>query len=57
MRITEASQPFAAVYRGVPVFLAMFMGVRASGERVQGVAAMYPDGSKVIAVTPDRGRN
>jgi hypothetical protein len=57
MRITTQTRPFAALYRGVPVMLALFFGVLPTGERVRGLAAEYADGVRVIAVVPVGERN
>ena len=51
MRVTHTSRPFAAIVRGVPVLLALFLGVQ-NGRPVQGVAALYPDGTRAVGVLP-----
>jgi len=51
-RITEQTRPFAAIYRGVPVVMALFLGVTDLGLPVQGMAAEYPDGTRVVAIVP-----
>jgi len=57
MKITSQTRPFAALYRGVPVMLALFFAVLPTGERVRGVAAEYADGVRVVAVVPVGARN
>lgn len=57
MKITTKTRPFVAVYRGVPVLLAMFFAVMPTGERVRGVAALYPTGEQVVSVVPVGVRN
>ena len=37
MKITTKTRPFVAVYRGVPVLLAMFFAVMPTGEQVVSV--------------------
>jgi len=58
MRLTHKSRPFAALVRGVPVLLALFVAVTPEGQTVQGVAAQYPDGTRVVGVAPvQKGQN
>jgi len=57
MKITTQTRPFPAVYRGVPVLLALFFAVMPTGERVRGLAALYPTGDQVVAVVPVGARN
>lgn len=50
--VTHRTRPFLAVLRGVPVLVALFLGTTETGERVQGMAALYPDGTQALAVAP-----